>query len=227
MLSGVFSPLGILASLVVLGALVLATLFQLKRRQRAAWEAFAKAHGLSIAERRMEVQGRYQGRPLLLATGKRGGVGGKKRHTVTVLRLDLEGALPADLLLEHERPEDKLPGAATPREESLGDAELDAAFQVEGLAPEARPVLLDPNVRQRLLGLKGHRRVSLKGGWLQVEQRGVPASATALEALLRAPHDLARAITEAAPALPASNALDAPPHAESPLDEELPGSEHA
>ncbi|WP_375756479.1 hypothetical protein [Corallococcus exercitus] len=227
MLSGVFSPLGILASLLVLGALVLATLFQLKRRQRAAWEAFAKAHGLSIAERRMEVQGRYQGRPLLLATGKRGGVGGKKRHTVTVLRLDLEGALPADLLLEHERPEDKLPGAATPREEMLGDAELDAAFQVEGLAPEARPVILDPGVRQRLLGLKGHRRVSLKGGWLQVEQRGVPASAAALEALIRAPHDLARAITEAAPALPASNAMEASPHAGAPLDEELPGSEHA
>ncbi|MBZ4332157.1 hypothetical protein [Corallococcus sp. AS-1-12] len=227
MLSGVFSPLGILASLLVLGALVLATLFQLKRRQRAAWEAFAKAHGLSIAERRMEVQGRYQGRPLLLATGKRG-AGGKKRHTVTVLRLDLEGALPADLLLEHERPEDKLPGAATPREELLGDAELDAAFQVEGLAPEARPVLLEPGVRQRLLGLKGHRRVSIKGGWLQVEQRGVPASSAALEALLRAPHDLARAVSEAAPALPATSAVEAAPHAEaSRMDEELPGSEHA
>ncbi|RKI50902.1 hypothetical protein D7Y27_01335 [Corallococcus sp. AB004] len=224
MLSGVFSPLGILASLLVLGALVLATLFQLKRRQRAAWEAFAKSHGLSIADRRMEVQGRYQGRTLLLATGKRG-ASSKKRHTVTVLRLDLEGALPADLLLEHERPEDKIPGAATPREEALGDAELDAAFQVEGLAPEARPIILDPGVRQRLLGLKGHRRVSIKGGWLQVEQRGVPASADALEALLRAPHDLARAVTEAAPA---TNAVEASPHAEaSRMDEELPGSEHA
>ncbi|WP_223642206.1 hypothetical protein [Corallococcus sp. EGB] len=226
MLSGVFSPLGILASLLVLGALVLATLFELKRRQRAAWETFAKAHGLSIAERRMEVHGRYQGRTLLLATGKRG-AGGKKRHTVTVLRLDLEGALPADLLLEHERPEDKLPGAATPREETLGDAELDAAFQVEGLAPEARPVILEPGVRQRLLGLKGHRRVSIKGGWLQVEQRGVPASTTALEALIRAPHDLARAVAEAAPSLPATNTVEAPLHAEAPMDEELPGSEHA
>ncbi|RKG70841.1 hypothetical protein D7V80_03575 [Corallococcus sp. CA054B] len=227
MLSGVFSPLGILASLLVLGALVLATLFQLKRRQRAAWEAFAKAHGLSIAERRMEVQGRYQGRPLLLATGKRG-ASNKKRHTVTVLRLDLEGALPADLLLEHERPEDKLPGAATPREETIGDAELDAAFQVEGLAPEARPIILEPGVRQRLLGLKGHRRVSIKGGWLQVEQRGVPASAAALEALIRAPNDLARAVSEAAPALPATNAVEASPHAEAArMDEELPGSEHA
>ncbi|RKH39204.1 hypothetical protein [Corallococcus sicarius] len=226
MLPGVSSPLGILASLLVLGALVLFTLFQLKRRQRAAWEAFAKANGLICAEKRLEVQGRYRGQPLLLATGKRG-VGGKKRHTVTVLRLDLEGALPADLLLEHERPEDKIPGAATPREEVLGDAELDAAFQVENLAPEARPVLLDPDVRKRLLGLRGHRRVSIKGGWLQVEQRGVPASAGALESLIRAPHELARTVTAMAPALPPSHALDAALHADAPQDEELPGSEHA
>ncbi|MCY1036416.1 hypothetical protein OV207_33575 [Corallococcus sp. BB11-1] len=222
MLPGVSSPLGILASLLVLGALVLFTLFQLKRRQRAAWEAFAKANGLICAEKRLEVQGRYRGHPLLLATGKRG-AGGKRRHTVTVARLDLEGALPADLLLEYERPEDKVPGAATPREELLGDAELDAAFQVENLAPEARPVLLTPEVRQRLLGLRGHRRVSIKGGWLQVEQRGVPASTGALDALLRAPHELARAVTEAAPALPSPRTMEGSPHA----DEELPGSEHA
>lgn len=226
MLPGVFSPLGILGSLLVVGALVLAILFQLKRRQRAAWEAFAKAHGLTVAERRLEVQGRYQGRTLLLATGKRG-AGGKKRQTVTVLRLDLEGALPVDLLVEHERPEDKVPGGATSREEALGDAELDATFQVENLAPEARPVLLDPGVRQRLLGLRGHRRVSIKGGWLQVEQRGVPASRTTLEALIRAPHALAQAVTGAAPARPASNSVEAALHAEAPPDEELPGSEHA
>ncbi|RKH16307.1 hypothetical protein D7X74_15865 [Corallococcus sp. CA047B] len=226
MLPGVSSPLGILASLLVLGALALFTLFQLKRRQRAAWEAFAKANGLTCAEKRLEVQGRYRGRPLLLATGKRG-AGGKKRHTVTVLRLDLEGALPADLLLEHERPEDKVPGATTPREEHLGDAELDAAFLVENLAPEARPVLLAPDVRKRLLGLRGHRRVSIKGGWLQVEQRGVPASTDALEALIRAPHELTRAVTEAAPALPSSHAMEASSHDDAATDEGLPGSEHA
>ncbi|MBU8896402.1 hypothetical protein KRR26_12340 [Corallococcus sp. M34] len=190
-------PFVLLASALLLTALVFLTLWQRQRMRRSAWESFAKAHGLSCTPTRLEVQGRYQGRQLLLATARRTHAR-RRKDTVTVLRLDLEGALPPELLLEHEHPEDKAPGVPATRDEVLGDTELDAAFVVENLAPEARPVLADARVRERLLGLRGYRRASVKGGWLQVEQRGVPTNLQAVEALVRNPHELAQAVVEAA-----------------------------
>lgn len=154
-------------------------------RRREAWRALAQAHGWSFNHSwgSLEVEGLYQGQQLSLLTERRGH--GKNSYSVTVLRLDLGHALPPELSLEPEHFGDRLLKAFGVKDEELGDAALDEAFDLERLSPQARAVLRAPRVAPRLLALpRAYPRFSIEAGLLEAEQRGIPATREALEGLL-------------------------------------------
>jgi len=141
----------------------------------------------------MEVEGLYQGQQLSLLTEQRGS--GKSRYTVAVVRLDVSHALPVELSLEPETLGDRFLKLVGKRDEELGDAALDEAFDLKRLSPDARAVLRAPRVARPLLRLpRLFSRFSIEGGLLEVEQRGVPETPEGLEALVAPVLELADAL---------------------------------
>jgi hypothetical protein len=182
---------------VALVLVILVLAWQGWKRRLQAWKTFAARHDWSFSNRwgSLEIQGLFLGQQLSVLTERRGA--GKNRREVTVLRLEL-AALPSELTLEPEGLGDKLLKFFGRRDEEVGDAEFDAAFDLEDVSPETRALLRKPRVREQLLMLKRtFSRFSIEAGLLEAERRGVPHTVEALESLVAPALELARALHEA------------------------------
>ncbi|MCE9672274.1 hypothetical protein LY474_31155 [Myxococcus stipitatus] len=166
-----------------------------RRRRREAWSRFATERGWQYSESwgQLEVQGLHQERQFSITTETRGR--GKSRHTVTVVRLDLGDSVPPELHVEHECLGDKLLKLVGIRDEELGNEVLDAAFDLEGLSPESREVLLADTVARALLEVRRvNERFCIISGLLEAERRGTPSSLEALASRVDPVLDLADAL---------------------------------
>ncbi len=167
-----------------------------QRKQREAWDAFGQRHGLSFTPSPLQLEGRHEGCPLRLHTEMRGS--GKSRYGVTVLRLDVDDALPGDFELRREGLGNKLLKLLGSKDEELGDADFDAAFQLRNLSPEVNALLRSATVRRHLRTLASFHHFAIHAGALHVERRDVPATVEALEDFTRLVLDAAGALREAA-----------------------------
>lgn len=190
--------LPIVVPLLFMGGLLYLTWRQ-SRRLRTVWSAFAARRdwGFTASGKIsgvMELQGQHQGHELSLLTEGRGS--GTRRYDVTVLRMDLSDTVPRQLALT---PEDRLFKFFGGKDAELGDVELDAALELQGVTPEARALLQVPRVRQSLMGVvKSYERFTLEEGLLEAVHRGIPKKAEALEAVLAPALALVEALDEAA-----------------------------
>lgn len=184
------------------GTLLVTFFWKQWKRRCAAWQTFASQRGLRFHETpgvfkyspgTLTMQGLYQGFPLLLFTEYRGS--GKNRHLVTVLRLELGAALPPGLIVKPERLGDKVLKLFGVRDEEVGDAALDDAFDLKNVTPRAHAMLVSPRVRGPLIKLgRAYSGFSLESGFLQVEKGEMPETAAELEAFMAPALLLARAV---------------------------------
>ena len=175
-------------------------------RQREAWSAFAErrdwgytARGSTLALNILEAQGPHRGYQVSLLTEPRSH--GRKRHMVTVLRVDLSNLVPPELALTPEDRLRKLSGGKDAEQEDakLGHAELDSALELQGVTPRARELLQGGRVQKHLLKAhKAYAPFSIENGLLEAVQRGVPETPEALEALMAPALELVDALDEAA-----------------------------
>ncbi|NMO17349.1 hypothetical protein HPC49_24145 [Pyxidicoccus fallax] len=185
------------AALVVLSLMAGFDTARKKKRRRQAWKALSSRHDWGFSERgnTLEVQGLFRGQQLSLLTERRRH---RDEHAVaTVLRLELS-AMPPEPTVESEGLGDRFLKLFGHGDEEVGDEELDAALDMKRVTPETRALLRNPRVREQLLALhRTFKRFSIEAGLLEAEQRGIPDTVEALEALLAPALGLATALQEA------------------------------
>ena len=180
----VFQALAFLAALLWLGAALRRSVTQPRR----AWSAFAARRdwGFTTSGKRssvMELQGQHRGHELSLLTEARDG--SEKRCDVTVLRMDLSDTVPRQFALP---PEDRLFKLLGGQDAQVGDAELDAALELQGA-----------RVRQHLLEVhRTYEHFTLEEGLLEAVYRGIPKTLEELETVLAPALELVDALDEAA-----------------------------
>jgi hypothetical protein len=185
-------------------------------RRRAVWDTLARWHGLTLLPGELVLEGSLEGRPLRVSTAGRHernryhGVevllrlrkGRETRWTgyyeVTLVRVDVSRELSRRFTLHLEGPESTARDTSGQQDEQIGDAELDATFELHGTTYKIEELLKDEEVREHLqLLVATTRDVSVRNGWLQAEFEGVPPTAEELEGLVLQVLETARSLEAA------------------------------
>lgn len=117
------------------------------RAHHEAWSSFASEHGLHVDSTPSSMHGRL-GKVFVSARGLRTGAG---EHTLE-LSVTLDEPLEARLAIEPKR--GPIRGLLGEKSVPSGDPRFDATFDVTTTLTDRLPVLLDGEVRQRLLSLQ-------------------------------------------------------------------------
>lgn len=167
-----------------------------KRQTAEVWKRFAHARGLGFSEGR--VAGMVGGFLAAVLTEKR--EDSDTSWEVAVVRVSLDGLLPAAFSLTPETIGSRLSQVLGEPDHQLGVPEMDAAFWFENLGDTARKVLSERGAQQALLSCRQRYPSLMIGkGTLQLELRAVPSTEEALARLLDDALAVATALRKAAP----------------------------
>ena len=191
----IFDP-AVFLLLMAAGLLTFGSVYLLRRAnaaQAAAWAEFARGHGMSA--RGLRLEGTCEGFPLTVEAGYL--TEGRAKYAAAVLRLRVGSLLPPGFSLEHEWRGDKLPQRAGKGAPELGGARFDALFDMKNLSPETGSLLRHEQVREHLYEMAlACTAFRIRDGWIEAEQRLVPANVKELEAFTRPVLRLARTLEQ-------------------------------
>ncbi|HEX8703570.1 MAG TPA: hypothetical protein VF815_32340 [Myxococcaceae bacterium] len=194
----IFDP-AVFLLLLAAGLLAFGSVYLLRRASAArvaAWSEFARRHGMDMGARGLRLDGLREGLPLTVEA--RYLSEGKAMYAAAVLRLRVDSLLPPGFFLARQGLGDEASRRAGKGEPEHGDAWFDAFFNVKNLSPETASLLRHERVREHLYELTlACTAFRIREGWIEAEQRLVPAKVEELEAFTRPALMLASALEQA------------------------------